>query len=181
MTRQRHDMCIALKTQPSHARELSCGFFASVFVADLWEVGAPCGVIRPAWPEERPGDGEQLLGGTVGFIRQRSHHHLLGRSPVRTLLTANDQSYCVILLCSTLCHKRLMQTVFLVPFHRRGEDRCLQGLANATISGMTSHTTCMYFVIFIVFFCLCPDSPSLCQCCVMLCGRCMQPKHINKV
>lgn len=54
------------------------GCFASVLLADLWEVGAPCGVVGPTWPEERPGVGEQLLGGTVRFLRQRSHHHLLG-------------------------------------------------------------------------------------------------------
>lgn len=30
-------------------------------------------------------------------------------------------------------------------------DKCLQGIANATISGMTSHTTCMYFSNMFVF------------------------------
>lgn len=168
-----------------------CGWFASVFVADLREVDTPCGLIWPARSEERPGGSEQLLGGTVGFLRQRSHHRLLGRPPVRTLLTANDQSYYVMLLFPAVPHtlklsgahslQLLMWTV--IPFFCRGEDKCLQGLANATISGMTTHTTCMYlgmlpvvmftpwrslFLIFSVFLF------------VMLSGWCMQAKASQK-
>lgn len=71
---------------------------------DLWEVGAPCGVVGPAWPEERPGVGEELLGGNVAFLRQRSHHHPLGRPSVRTLLTANDQSRDLIVTFHFLSH-----------------------------------------------------------------------------
>lgn len=133
-----------------------CGCFASVFVADLREVGAPCGVLGPAWPEERPGVVEQLLGGSVGFLRHRSHDHLLGRPPVRTPPTANDQ------LREAVC--RLLQlraSVFLVVPHHRKEDKCLQGIANATITGTTSHTTCTYLERFTVFFCSHPDSPSV--------------------
>lgn len=57
-------------------------------VADLWEVGAPCGVVGRAGSEERPGGGERLLGGPVGFLRQRRHVHLLVRPPVRNRHTA---------------------------------------------------------------------------------------------
>ena len=148
--------------------------FTSVFVADLWEVGAPCGFVRPAWSEGRPGGGEQLLGGAVGFHGQRNHDHLLGWPPVRTLLTANHfiAMFHFVLTVGNACWKA--DTLFLS--HYISGDKCLQGLANATVSGMTSHTTCKYFVIFTVFFCFHTDSPSLLLCCVMLCGWCMLPK-----
>lgn len=62
----------------------SCGYTAFVSLTDLWEVGAPCGLMGPARPEERPGVGEQLLDRTVCLLRQRSHRPVLGRPPVRT-------------------------------------------------------------------------------------------------
>lgn len=34
-----------------------------------------------------------------------------------------------------------------LPLSHYRSDKCLQGIANATISGMTSHTTCMYFAL----------------------------------
>lgn len=56
----------------------------------------------------------------------------------------------------------------LVLLHWRGEDKCLQGLANATVTGMTSHTTCMYwnyslsFSVYILTHCVF-------LCCVISC------------
>lgn len=46
----------------------------------------------------------------------------------------------------------------------RNDDKCLQGIANGTISGMTTHTTCRYLEIFSVF--------SVSLGCVMLHWRC---------
>lgn len=80
-----------------------------MFVADLREVGAPCWVLGPARPEKRLGVGEQLLGGTVGLLRHRSHHHLLGRPPVRTLLTAHDQLHDHLLCPVSHSHIQMMK------------------------------------------------------------------------
>lgn len=49
-----------------------------LWVADLWEVGASRGLMGPRWTKKRLGGGERLLGGAVSFLRQRSHHSLLG-------------------------------------------------------------------------------------------------------
>lgn len=91
----------------------------------------------------------------------------------------NDKS-CLLQFTARSVHLKVdADSLFFFLSHYRTEDKCLQGVANATMSGMTSHATCMYLQIFTAFFCLHPDSPSLSLCCVMICGRCMQPKHIT--
>lgn len=132
-----------------------------VLLADLREVGAPRGFMGQTWLEKGPSVSEQLLGGTVCFIRQWSYQPLLGRPPVRNLMSAGDRS----ILLFTISRIQ-MTSVFVCHFchcHYRN-DKCLQGLANATMSEITSHTTCMYSVVSSLsfFFVLCWISHCIC-------------------
>lgn len=115
-----------------------------VLLADLREVGAPCWFMGQTWLEKGPSVSEQLLGGTVCFIRQWSRQPLLGRPPVRKLTCAGDRS--ILLFAISHIQMTSLSVCHFCHCHYRN-DKCLQGLANATMSEITSHTTCMYSVV----------------------------------